>query len=266
MAEALRLIETAPEARRPDPRRSGVIDLDREQLNLDLEAESAEGIVAWAGSTFGDTVILSSSFGAESALMLHLVTRILPKIRVVFLDTGYLFPETYRFAEQLRERFNLDLRVYAPAVSAARQEALWGQLWKGGQEELERYQQINKVEPMQRALRELGARAWLAGLRREQTKFRSSLKPLEQQDGIFKVHPILNYTREDVRRYMLEHELPYHPLHVLGYRSIGDVHSTRAVRAGENERDGRSLGVHSECGIHLPRTPEENASLKASSL
>jgi phosphoadenosine phosphosulfate reductase len=276
MAEALRLVDPLPESQQAEARPSAIIDVnldqlveleaDQARLNAELEARSPEDVVAWAGAAFGESVILSSSFGAESALMLHLVTRVLPKVRVVFLDTGYLFPDTYRFAEQLRERFDLDLRVYAPAISTARQEALWGQLWNGGQEELERYQLINKVEPMQRALRELGARAWLAGLRREQTKFRAGLKPLELQDGVFKVHPILNFTREDVRQYMAKHELPYHPLHALGYRSIGDVHSTRATREGENERDGRNLGVHSECGIHLPRTPEENASLKASSL
>jgi len=267
MAEALRLVPASSTSTPPSElRRSTLADSDRERLNKELESESPESIVAWAGRTFGESVILSSSFGAESALMLHLVTRVLPKIRVVFLDTGYLFPETYRFAEDLRKRFDLDLRVYAPAISSARQEALFGQLWNGSPEDLERYQQINKIEPMQRALHDLGARAWLAGLRREQTKFRSTLKPIEHQDGIFKIHPILNFTREDVRRYMAEHDLPYHPLHALGYRSIGDVHSTRPTREGEDERDGRNLGEHRECGIHLPRTAAENASLKASAL
>lgn len=266
MAEALRLVETPAVESAPQSKLSSVTHLDCDRISAELESQAAEAIVAWAGSTFGDTLVMSSSFGADSALMLHLVTRVLPKIRVVFLDTGYLFPETYRFAEELRQRFDLDLRVYAPAVSAARQEALWGKLWEGGQEELERYQQINKVEPMDRALRELGARAWLAGLRREQTKFRASLKPIELQDGVYKIHPILNFTREDVRRYIAKHDLPYHPLRALGYRSIGDVHSTRTTAEGQDERAGRSLGVHSECGIHLPRTPEQNASLKASAL
>jgi phosphoadenosine phosphosulfate reductase len=107
---------------------------------------------------------------------------------------------------------------------------------------------------MERALRELGARAWLAGLRREQTSFRSSLRTVEFQDGVYKVHPILGFTREDVARYMAEHELPYHPLRDQGYRSLGDVHSTHPVAPGQSDRSGRSLGPRGECGIHLPRT------------
>jgi phosphoadenylyl-sulfate reductase (thioredoxin) len=98
--------------------------------------------------------------------MLHLVTRQAPEIPVVFIDTGYLFPETYRFAEQLTERLNLNLKTYQSRVSPARQEALFGKRWEQGTEELDRYNLLNKVEPMDRAVRELGAEAWLAGLRR----------------------------------------------------------------------------------------------------
>src|SRR3954463_12206168 len=98
MADALRLVATPPEEKRSDVRPSGFFEPDHERVSEQLENESAEVIVAWAAATFGDGLILSSSFGAESALMLHLVTRVAPKVPVVFLDTGYLFPETYRFA------------------------------------------------------------------------------------------------------------------------------------------------------------------------
>jgi phosphoadenosine phosphosulfate reductase len=254
MAQALKLV---------DPPRPPFLDL--EAVNRELAEASPEEVVEWSQRTFGDELILTSSFGAESALMIHLATRVIPKVRVVFLDTGYLFPETYQFAEELRRRFDLDLRVYAPAISAARQEALFGKLWEGTQADLERYQQLNKVEPMDRAIRELAPLAWLAGLRGKQTAFRAGLRRVELKDGVYKVHPILGFDDEDVYRYMRANDLPYHPLYRRGYRSIGDVHSTTPTREDEDPRAGRRLGVHSECGIHLPRVSQDQ-SLKSSSL
>jgi phosphoadenosine phosphosulfate reductase len=254
MAQALKVVPAPPEP---------LLDVDA--VNGELGEASPEAVLEWAHRTFGDDLILTSSFGAESALMLHLASRVIPRVRVVFLDTGYLFPETYQFAEELRERFQLDLRVYSPLVSAARQEALYGKLWEGDQAALDRYQQINKVEPMDRALRELQPLAWIAGLRGKQTAFRAGLRRVELQDGVYKVHPILGFDEEAVYHYMRANDLPYHPLFRRGYRSIGDVHSTVPTREGEDPRAGRRLGVHSECGIHLPRAPRDE-SLKSSSL
>lgn len=253
--EALKLLQ---------PDASEALDLDA--VNDRLAGASAPDVVAWAASQFGDGLIMSSSFGAHSAVMLHLVTRVVPRIPVVLLDTGYLFPETYRFAETLRRRFDLRLEVFTPRMTAARQEALYGQLWEGDEEQLRRYQEINKIEPMQRALRELGARAWLSGLRAEQTEFRAGLRKVEFQDGVYKIHPILDWSKDDVERYLDEHELPLHPLYAWGYRSIGDVHSTVPVAPDEqDDRAGRRLGEKRECGIHLPAT-EREASRKSSGL
>jgi phosphoadenosine phosphosulfate reductase len=240
--------------------------IDLAAVNAALEGARAEDIVEWGLRTFGDSLVMSSSFGAESALMLHLVSRVAPGLPVIFVDTGYLFPETYQFAEELTRRFSLRLEVYAPSLTAARLEALHGRLWAGTEDDLEAYGRITKVEPMDRALRELGARAWLAGLRRSQTEFRSGLQHVTLQGGIYKLHPILAWSRDDVRRAMVEHDLPYHPLYHFGYRSIGDVHSTAPTQLGQDERDGRALGMKRECGIHLPRSPEENASLRSSGL
>jgi phosphoadenosine phosphosulfate reductase len=254
MAQALKLVE------RPE---MPLIDVDA--VNSELAEASPEAVLEWAYHTFGNELVLTSSFGAESALMIHLATRVIPRVRVVFLDTGYLFPETYQFAEELRRRFELDLRVYAPAMSAARQEALYGQLWLGTPRDLERYQQLNKIEPMDRALRELAPLAWLAGLRGNQTAFRAGLRKVERKDGVYKVHPILSFSEEDVFHYMRANDLPYHPLYKRGYRSIGDVHSTAPTREGEDPRAGRRLGEHSECGLHTPRVATDE-SLKSSSL
>ncbi len=243
---------------------SAAFDLD--EVNETLEGAEPDEIIRWAQRAFGKGLVLSSSFGAESALMLHLVTRDVPDVPVIFLDTGYLFPETYAFAEELREKLRLNLKVYGPRMSAARQEALYGRLWDGDEAAQAKYQQINKIEPMDRALRELGATAWLAGLRRDQTEFRTGLRTVELVDGVYKVHPILGWSREDIARYMSAHALPYHPLYAYGYRSVGDVHSTTPTTVTQDPRDGRNLGEKRECGIHLPRTPEAAASLKSSGL
>jgi phosphoadenosine phosphosulfate reductase len=243
------------------------VGLDLDAVNASLEGADAEEVVRWAAETFGERLVMSSSFGAHSALLLHLASRVVPKIPVIFLDTGYLFPETYQFAEELTRRFGLRLEVYSPRMTSARQEALHGRLYDGDDDELRRYQEITKVEPMQRALRELDARAWLAGLRGQQTEFRAGLRTVDVQDGVVKVHPILGWTKEDVEDYFELYDLPFHPLFAWGYRSIGDVHSTTPVDPGsDDDRAGRRLGKKSECGIHLPRSAEEDASLKSSGL
>ena len=146
-----------------------------------LESVSAVDRVNYAFKAFRGQLVLSTSFGIQSAVMLHLVSRQIPNIPVVFIDTGYLFPETYRFAQLLTERLELNLKTYRPLQTAAQQEALYGKLWESGLEGLEQYNKINKIEPMNRAIRELGARAWLSGLRQDQSTSRSELKASEKQ-------------------------------------------------------------------------------------
>jgi len=247
-----------------NPKDTTLFDVHR--ANHRMATADPEAIVRWAVTEFGERLALSSSFGAHSAAMLHLVTRIAPRVPIIFVDTGYLFPETYRFAEELRERFSLNLHVYSPRFTTARLEATEGKLWEQGEHAVRRYLTLNKVEPMQRALRELGVRAWLAGLRASQTEHRRSLRKVEVQDSRVKVHPILDWTTADVDAYLAEHDRPYHPLYHEGYRSIGDWHSTQPVAPDEDERAGRLLGVKRECGLHLPTTDEENQSLTSSRL
>jgi phosphoadenosine phosphosulfate reductase len=220
------------------------------ESNAKLETVSAEERVAWALERFRPQIILSSSFGAQAAVSLHLVTRQWPGIPVVLIDTGYLFPETYRFADELAGRLKLNLNVYRAPHSPAWQEARWGKLWEQGIEGLERYNQINKVEPMQRALRELGARGWITGLRRQQARSRAELGVLALQNGIVKVQPIIDWTDRQVFQYLTQHDLPYHPLWEKGYVSIGDTHTTRPLSAGMTEEETRFFGLKRECGLH----------------
>ena len=215
-----------------------------------LEGATAEERVRWAAETFGDGLVLTTSFGVQSAVMLHLVTQVVPEIPVVFIDTGYHFPETYRFAAELTERLKLNLKTYVPRLTAAHQEALHGRLWEQGLDGLKTYNHLNKVEPMDRAVRELGVTAWLAGLRRGQASTRERLNVVQRQNKIAKIHPILDWDNRTVHRYLTQHGLPYHPLWEKGYVSIGDWHSTVPLTAGMKEEDTRFGGLKRECGLH----------------
>nr|VXZ81137.1 Phosphoadenosine phosphosulfate reductase [Klebsiella pneumoniae] len=139
--------------------------------------------MAWALENLPGNYVLSSSFGIQAAVSLHLVNQIRPDIPVILTDTGYLFPETYQFIDELTDKLKLNLKVYRAAESAAWQEARYGKLWEQGVEGIEKYNEINKVEPMNRALKELNAQTWFAGLRREQSCSRATLPVLAVQRG-----------------------------------------------------------------------------------
>lgn len=219
-------------------------------LNQKLESLSPAERVRWALAEFDHQVVLSSSFGAQSAVSLHLAVQEWPEIPVILVDTGYLFPETYQFVDELTERLKLNLKVYRSKMSPAWQEARYGNLWEQGLEGIERYNYINKVEPMNRAMDELAPRAWLAGLRRQQSGSRSALEVVTFQRGRYKVHPIIDWTDRDVYLYLKKHGLPYHPLWTDGYVSIGDVHTTRKLGEVGSEEETRFFGLKRECGLH----------------
>ena len=236
---------TGHAAQRPD---EAAPDLAAE--NEVLQALDARGRVRWALEHLPGRHVLSSSFGAQSAVLLHLVTREQPDIPVVLVDTGYLFPETYRFIDELTTRLRLNLSVHMPRVSPAWLEARHGRLWENGLEAIERYNRIHKVEPMHRALDELGAGTWIAGLRREQSSTRRKASVLEFRQGRHKLHPILDWSARDIGMYLNEFGLPYHPLWEKGYVSIGDWHTTRPLQEAGSEEATRFFGLKRECGLH----------------
>lgn len=221
-----------------------------ERVNRELESMSAEQRVAWALERFQGRIVLSSSFGAQAAVSLHMVTRQWADIPVVLIDTGYLFPETYQFIDALTERLALNLKVYRAELSPAWLEARHGKLWEQGLEGIELYNRITKVEPMQRALEELQAQSWIAGLRRQQSSTRQNLEVLALRNQRVKVHPLIDWTDRDVFRYLKQYDLPYHPLWEQGYVSIGDIHTTQPLTAGMTEEQTRFFGLKRECGLH----------------
>jgi phosphoadenosine phosphosulfate reductase len=221
-----------------------------DEINSDLERMDAEDRVRWVLDNLPGEHALSSSFGAQAAVMLHLVSRYKPTVPVVLIDTGYLFPETYRFIDDLVLKLGLNLKVYQSRVSPAWLEARHGRLWEQGVDGIQRYNELRKTEPMQRALRELGVKTWFAGLRRDQSESRKRIGPLEWRDGRWKAHPIFDLTDKQIFDYMRKHDLPYHPLWDEGYVSIGDWHTTRTLAEAGDAEATRFFGLKRECGLH----------------
>lgn len=220
-------------------------ELDATFANLEVKER-----FAMIGEHWGHAAVASTSAGAQSAVMLHLLSKHLPDLPVIFIDTGYHFQETYHYISQLQKLFPINLQTYTPKLNAAQQEALHGKLWEQGLVGLEKYGEINKVEPMNRALKDNAATAWLSGVRRAQSDGRSRRPFLEQQKNTLKIYPILDWTNDDVANYMLLYSLPQHPLVARGYASIGDWHSSQPVAESMREQDSRFNGVKRECGLH----------------
>lgn len=220
------------------------------QWNELLEQQSAVERVEWAMENLPGHFVLSSSFGIQSAVMLHMLIQIDPDIPVLLTDTGHLFPETYQFIDQLTERLKLNLHVFSAQESAAWQLARYGEEWAKDEQSLKAYNRRNKVEPLERGLTELQAETWFSGVRRQQSQHREGLSVVSILRGRFKVHPIIDWTNKDVHQYLTKHELPYHPLWEQGYVSVGDAHSTRPLTLGMTEEETRFSGMQRECGLH----------------
>ncbi len=220
------------------------------QANELFAAMSPQERIAWSLENSEGEFILSSSFGIQSAVLLHMLTEQKPDISIVLLDTGYLFPETYRFIDELTERLTLNVKRYSSLLSPAWQEARYGELWHQGVEGIKRYNQMNKVEPMARALDELNVGTWFSGLRRQQSSTRENKPFVELSQGTVKVYPILDWTNKDVHYYLKDNDLPYHPLWDQGYVSVGDSHTSQPLKPGMTEEETRFFGLTRECGLH----------------
>ena len=200
---------------------------------------------------FPGRIALVSSFGPESAVLLHLVAGIDPGTPVVFVDTGKLFPETLAYRDALVRRLGLAaVRAVGPSASLITQVDPSGTLWR---DEPDVCCWHRKVEPLDAAL--TGFDAWITGRKRFQGGLRQQLPVIEQEpDGRVKVNPLATWSAADLAEYRTLHSLPAHPLEAQGYRSVGCVPCTRPVAAGEDQRAGRWAGqAKTECGIHLPR-------------
>lgn len=218
-------------------------------INSRSEYPSPEEILEWAWSSFAPRIVATSSFQTQSVPLLHMIGRVCPEMPVTFIDTGFHFPETLAFRDELVERFGLNLVVVRPDLSPKAFLDQYGEDIFYTDPDLCCY--LNKVQPMQSALN--GMVAWVAGVRRDQTRNRLSLAGLAPQiSGVIKVHPLLEWTRAQVEAYRLEHGLPAHPLYGKGYLSVGCQPCTLPVGTCEDERAGRWAGTGKrECGLHM---------------
>ncbi len=218
----------------------------------ELENASPQEILRFALTTYAPRIAISTAFGVEGCALIHMAVQIDPAVKVFTVDTGYLFDETQALKEAFVGRYGVNLVTYEPKLTRLQQDALHGQRLYARNPD--RCCQLRKVEPTQRALRELDA--WVAGLRRDQSQSRAGiqiLERLERSEGepLIKVHPLANVSRADTWRYVVENDVPYNPLLDRGFKSIGCWPCTRAVGATGGERDGRWTGSDkTECGIH----------------
>lgn len=213
---------------------------------------SAEEILRLACEKFAPDIAVTSSFQTQSLPLLHMVSQIRPETPVLFVDTGFHFPTTLAFRDQVVGRLGLDLRVLRPAPVRAE---LGAQPYKRDPD-LCCFR--NKVEPFLEARR--GLAAWVSGIRRVQTAARGDTPVAERlEDGVYKICPLVAWSDADVDSYISQHGLPRHPLDARGYASIGCEPCTRRVRAGDDPRSGRWAGLEkTECGLHqAPREGED---------
>jgi phosphoadenosine phosphosulfate reductase len=227
-----------------------------DQLNQLFESSDPSKIIDWAAAQFGGDLVMTSSFGAESALLLHMASHILPGIKVIMIDTGYLFPETWQHMEALRRRLDLNVWVYRTKndpITWLHHAGEPNPMWRN---DVTACCAANKNEPMERAMKDLTPRAWIRGIRRNQAETRQAAKFVSWSERYqcFAVSPLLNWSGKEISGYMKKHDLPFHPLYEKGYLSIGcnPLSCTRAIAAGEDPRAGRwSEAGKVECGINL---------------
>ena len=220
------------------------------EINAQLEGKSPQDILRWAFDAFGDRITLACSFGGASGMvLLDMSVAIKPDVRVFYLDTEVLFPETYALAERAAKHYGIEPIAFKPLVTLGQQAERYGDaIWASDPDAC---CAIRKVEPNVRALQ--GMDAWISGLRRDQSSTRSTVQPVDwdAKFDLVKISPLYAWTEGDVWKYVMEHSVPYNPLHDRGYPSLGCVHCTRAVRPGEDPRAGRWEGFDkTECGPH----------------
>ncbi|MFZ4395933.1 MAG: phosphoadenylyl-sulfate reductase [Kiritimatiellia bacterium] len=214
-----------------------------------------EDVLRWALTNFHPDIALAASF--ENTVLIHMMTRIRPDIRVFSIDTGRLPEETFQCAAETERRFNIKVDWYVPDNTRLEQLVREGGVYSF-RESLEARRaccHLRKVEPLERALH--GLRAWVTGLRRDEADTRRNLLPVSidhAHGGMVKINPLVHWTEQQVRDYTCKHKLPFNRLFERGYTSIGCACCTRPIEAGEDPRAGRwwwESPEHKECGLHV---------------
>jgi phosphoadenosine phosphosulfate reductase len=232
--------------------RAETVEALAERLDLDLRAATPQEIIRVAVATFGDRLALVSSFGAESAVLLHMAAQVRRDLPVLFLDTGMLFGQTLDYRKRLAATLNLsDVRDLRPSLKDLAATDPQSELWKT---DTDACCNIRKVVPLAAALS--GFDAWMTGRKRFHGGDRLRLKVVEAADGKIKINPLANWDKDDLDGYVAVHGLPAHPLVEAGFPSIGCWPCTEAATETDDIRAGRWAGSQkTECGIHVARAP-----------
>lgn len=228
-----------------------------EQLADRMDGWSLEHILCWAFEHFGDQVGMMTALGYSGVVLMDHVRKIRPGFEVVFVDTGFHFPQTLAFLEDLQQRWELNFNVVQPSLPREQIDSILGpQPWKTNPDLCCHHR---KVEPMLRMLPTKAA--WLSALRRDQSTSRARLEVVEIDGrGTLKIYPMARWTRDQTWDYIRDNQLPYHPLHDENYPSIGCTHCTAPVAPGQHERAGRWNSMPKlECGIHVHRDRQREA-------
>ncbi|MGA7443645.1 MAG: phosphoadenylyl-sulfate reductase, partial [Candidatus Sulfotelmatobacter sp.] len=218
-----------------------------QHLQATAESWSPERVLRWAFETFGNSVAISSAFGAEGMVLIDIASRVSRDFRLFTLDTEFLFPETYNLMDQVEQKYGITIeRVYS-LLSPEEQERVHGPaLW---QQHADQCCNLRKVEPLRRKLTEL--QAWITSIRRDQTATRARAGKIEWDEkfGLVKINPLADWNSKQVWQYIRAHDTPYNALHDRSFPSIGCSHCTRAIHPGEDPRAGRWSGTtKTECG------------------
>jgi len=233
---------------------NAILDIPVQEARHHLINLRAEERLSWAYEQFGAKFALTTSFGIQSAVLLHMIHLLKggSEIPVIWIDTGYLPAETYCYAEELIKQFSINIKAIQSTISPARMEALYGKLWETNVvEDIEKYHLIRKIQPLEKAFADNNIQCWASGVRGGQTNHRRSMTLLDPIRERLSLRPLLEWTAKDIFYYMKEYDLPQHPLFEKGYSSVGDWHSSGADSSQAKGRDTRFGGLKQECGIHI---------------
>tara|TARA_B100001248_G_scaffold148624_1_gene111557 strand:+ start:48 stop:770 length:723 start_codon:yes stop_codon:yes gene_type:complete len=220
------------------------------QKMIDMKAEE---ILTWGHKSFNNQFAITTSFGIQSSVLLNMVNKLSlqKKIKIFWIDTGYLPQETYHYAEKLINDLSLEIEVLQSELSPARMEAIYGKLWETNKaSDLDKYHEIRKIKPLENGLEKYNINCWASGVRSSQTENRNKMKFLDIIRQRLSLRPLLNWTSKDIFYYMEEHNLPPHPLFNEGYSTVGDWHSSNPDGIETKGRATRFGGIKQECGIH----------------
>ena len=223
------------------------------KYNKELVNMKAQEMLTWGYKKFDNQFAITTSFGIQSSVILNMVSKLClqKKIKIFWIDTGYLPPETYLYAEKLIKNLSLEIEVLQSELSPARMEAIYGKLWETNKEsDLDKYHELRKIKPLENGLQIYNIQCWASGVRSSQTETRNQMNFLDVIRQRLSLRPILNWTNKDIFYYMEENNLPAHPLFSKGYSSVGDWHSSSPDGNETKGRATRFKGIKQECGIH----------------